>query len=96
VSGAERGDNVRQQVSRDDRLDAELGYALLSPPLPDRRVRPFTTDERPGAGRAPGATLVLSDRAGACFEDGCSGHVEGVFGSEPDELEPLAHSTLSI
>ena len=92
----ERDDRVADTGCGDDRLDAELGHALLATRFAESRVCALAAEERPYARRVPGAALVVADPPCARLEHRVARRVERVLGHEPDELDALAHSVLSI
>ena len=79
-------DHLRLQLFGEDRLEPQLGDALLAPGFPDRRARSLPAEERARPLRVPGAMLVLADAPGTRFEEGATNSVERLTRNEDDEL----------
>src|SRR5581483_9506476 len=86
VRGPQRGEDVREPLGGHDRLDAQLGDALLAAGPAERRARPLPAEEGARPGRVPGAALVRADPPRTGREDGVPGGVERLLRDEPDEL----------
>src|SRR6266852_3676012 len=69
-----------------NRLESQLGDALLAPGLAACRPRSLAAEERARSLRVPGAVLVLADASGARLEEGVAHRVESLARNEDDEL----------
>src|SRR5215211_6748259 len=88
MRGAKRADDLRLAVGPVNRLEAELGHALLPPPLSDRRIRRLAAEKRPRARGIPRAALVVADPPCTGREDCVADCVERVLRDKDDELPP--------
>src|SRR4051794_31558308 len=86
--------HLREQIHLDDGLDTQLGDALLTAHLADRRCRALLRAERPGAGRVPRAALVVPDPSRPRTKDGIARRFQRFARHEPDELVLLHPGTL--
>src|SRR3954454_197107 len=76
VRAAQRGDHLVVPVGREDRLEPQLGDALLPPRLADRRIGALAAAERSRPGGVPRAALVLADPSRAGLEEGFTNRIE--------------------
>ena len=79
-------DHICLPLFREDRLEPQLGDALLAPGFPDRRARSLPAEKRARPLRVPRAMLVLADAPGTRFEEGATNSVERLTRNEDDEL----------
>ena len=79
-------DHLSLQLFREDRLEPQLGDALLAPGFPDRRARSLPAEKRARPLRVPGAMLVLADAPSPRLEEGAADSVKRLTRNEDDEL----------
>ena len=92
---AQRRDDGVLPLRREDRLEPELGDALLPPRLPDRRRRARAAAERARALGVPGAALVVADPPRAGGEERVAHRVERFARHEDDELAVHRRASLA-
>src|SRR5207244_11339309 len=73
-------------VGGEDRLEPQLGDALLPPCLPHVRIGAGAAEERARAGRVPRAALVVADPARAGREERLTQRIQRFARDEDDEL----------
>jgi len=86
MRGSQCRDHLCLQLFREDRLEPQLGDALLAPGFPDRRARSLPAEKGARPLRVPGAMLVLTDASGTRLEERVSDGVERLAWYEDDEL----------
>jgi hypothetical protein len=86
MRGSQRCDDFLLPFLWKDRLESQLGDALLTPGLAARWPRSFAAEEGSRSLCVPGTVLVVADASGARLEEGVAHRVESLARYEDDEL----------